>query len=103
MKYIGLDYLGPLHVKVGNVIEKMWICLFTCLAIRAIHLELVKGLSAPLFLDCLKRFVARRGKPKLIVSDNAPQFRLVKSVLDMQWNTIFQSNEVLDYFSYEKM
>ena len=82
-QYIGLDYLGPLCVKVGNVIEKMWICLFTCLAIRAVHLELVKGLSAPLFLDCLKRFVVRRGKPKLILSDNAPQFRLVKSVLDM--------------------
>ena len=70
----------------------MWICLFTCLVNRAVHLELVKELSAPLFMDGLKRFVARRSKPKLIVSDNAPQFLLVKSVLDMQWSTVFQSN-----------
>ena len=57
-EYIGLDYLGPLCVKEENVIEKMWICLSTCLAIRAVHLEQVKDLSAPLFLDCLKSFVA---------------------------------------------
>ena len=100
-QYIGLDYFGPLRVKEGNGIEKMWICLFTCLAVRAIHLELVKGLSAPLFLDCLKRFIARRGKPKLIISDNAPQFRLVKTTLDMEWNKTFKSSEVLDYFSHE--
>ena len=64
----------------------MWICLFTCQAVQAVHLELVKGLSAPLFLECLKRFIARRGKPKLIISDNAPQFQLVKTTLDMEWN-----------------
>ena len=87
-QYIGLDYLGPIRVKEGNVIQKMWICLFTCLAIRAVHLELVKGLSAEMFLDCLRRFVARRGKPRLIISDNAPQFRLIKSTVDWQWNKI---------------
>ena len=61
----------------------------------------MKGLSAPLFLDCLKRFIARRGKPKLIISDNAPIFRLVKTTLDMEWNKTFKSNEILDYFSHE--
>ena len=100
-QYIGLDYLGPLRVKEGKGIEKMWVCLFTRLAVRAVHLELVKGLSAPLFLDYLKRFIARRGKPKLIISDNAPQFRLVKTMLDMEWNKTFKSNKLLDYFSHE--
>jgi hypothetical protein len=28
------------------------------------------------------RFIARRGKPKQIISDNAPQFKLVKSTVD---------------------
>ena len=31
--YVGLDYLGPLQVKEGNTVQKMWICLFTCLAV----------------------------------------------------------------------
>ena len=79
------SYLGPLHVKEGNTVQMMWICLFTCLAMRAIYLELVKGLSAQLFLDCLRHFIARRGKPTTIISDNAPQFRLVQTALDQQW------------------
>ena len=99
--YVGLDYLGPIQVKEGNTVTKMWICLFTCLAVRAIHLELVKGLSAQLFLDCLRRFIARRGKPSLIISDNAPQFRLVKSVLDHQWMNVYRDETVLNFFSYE--
>jgi len=72
-------------VKEGGAIQKMWIYLYTCLTIRAVHLELIRGLSAQQFLDCLKRFVARRGRPLLIISDNAPQFRLVKTVLDQQY------------------
>ena len=80
-QYVGLDYLGPLRVKEGEPVEKMWVCLFTCLSIRAVYLELVRGLSAQQFLDCLRRFVARRGRPHMIISDNAPQFRLVKTVI----------------------
>ena len=79
----------------------MWICLFTCLAIRAIHLELVRGLSAQQFLDCLRRYISRRGRPEIIISDNAPQFKLVKTVLDQQWNKIFRSEEVLSFYSDE--
>ena len=99
--YVGLDYLGPIQVKEGNGVVKMWVCLSTCLAVRAIHLELVKGLSAQLFLDCLRCFIARRGKPSFIISDNAPQFRLVKSVLDHQWMNVYKDETVLNFFSYE--
>ena len=79
----------------------MWICLFTCLAIRATHLELVRGLSAQQFLDCLRRYISRRGRSEIIISDNAPQFKLVKTVLDQQWNKIFRSEEVLSFYSDE--
>ena len=60
-QYIGLHYPGSICVKEGGVIEKMWIYLFTCFGVRAVHLELVKGISAQQFLDCLRRFIARRG------------------------------------------
>ena len=60
-QFIGLDYLGPINVKEGESVGKMWVCLFTYLSIRAVHLELVKGLSAQMFLDCLRRFISRRG------------------------------------------
>ena len=58
-QFIGLDYLGPISVKEGSSVVKMWICLFTCLAVRAVHLEMVKGLSAEVFLDCVRRFISR--------------------------------------------
>jgi len=63
-QYIGLDYLEPLYVKQGTELKKVWICLFTCLSIRAVHMEWVLGLTAAQFLNCLRRFVARRGRPR---------------------------------------
>ena len=100
-QYVWLDYLGPLRVKEGESVEKMWVCLFTCLAIRAVHLELVCRLSAQQFLDCLRRFVARRGRPYLIISDNAPHFTLDKTVIHQQWHAVFTDKEVLSYYSNE--
>ena len=55
--------------------NKVWICLFTCCVTRAVHLELVLDLSAVTFIRCLKRFAARRGLPRKIVSDNAKTFK----------------------------
>ena len=102
-QFIGLDYLGPICVKEGGVVEKMWICLFTCLSVRAVHLKLVKGLTAQQFLDYVRRFVARRGRPQLIISDSAPQFKLVQAVLDREWNTVFRNDDVLSFFSRERI
>ena len=101
-QYTGLDYFGPLYIKRGNHVDrrKVQVCLFTCVALRAIHLEIVADLSAEEFLLALRHFYARRGKPQQIVLDNAPQFKLTKSSVDVAWeNTYVQwiqmSNQVL--------
>ena len=47
---------------------------FVCLAVEAIHLELVKSLSTEAFITTLKRFIARRGRPKAIYSENGTNF-----------------------------
>ena len=41
IQFVGLDYLGPVYVKAHDDLNKIWICLFTCLSVRAIHLEWV--------------------------------------------------------------
>ena len=64
--FTGLDYLGPLYIKENGRIQKTWVCLFTCLAVRAVHLELARNMSAEQFLLCLRRFIARRGQPTKI-------------------------------------
>ena len=80
-QYSSLDYFGPLYIKCRNHADrkKVWVCLFTCVAVRAIYLEIVADLSAEEFPLALRRFIARRGKPQQIVLDNAPQFKLTKS------------------------
>ena len=85
----------------GAEIIKTWICLFTCLAVRAIHLEWVKNLTPKQFLSCLRRFVARRGKPQLIISDNAPQFKVVKVAIDKQWKYVMLDKDVRHYIKEE--
>ena len=98
-QYVGLDYLGPLLVKEGKEVVKVWVCLFTCLTVRAIHLEWVMNLTPDQFLSCLRRFVARRGKPQLIICDNAPQFKVVKTAVDRQWQQLMVDEDVRQYVS----
>uniref|UniRef100_A0A1I7VKP2 Integrase catalytic domain-containing protein n=1 Tax=Loa loa TaxID=7209 RepID=A0A1I7VKP2_LOALO len=78
--YVGVDYFGPLSIK-GNVPTKRWIILFTCFTTRAMHLELAEDQSAETFLHAIRRFVARRGYPGLILSDNATQFQAFKTII----------------------
>ena len=98
-QFIGVDYLGPVLVKEGNEVIKTWICLFTCLSIHTIHLEWVKNLTPDQFLSCLRRFVARRGKPQLVISNNASQFKVVKTAVDRQWKQLMLDKEVSHYIT----
>ena len=67
---VGLDFLGPVQVRKFRKTEKRYILLVTCLATRAIHLEIAESLETSSFLMALRRFIARRGCPKIIWSDN---------------------------------
>ena len=73
---VGVDFAGPLFATCcKDRTDKVYIALFSCCVTRAIHLELVRDLSAETFLCCCRRFVTRRGVPSLIVSDNANTFK----------------------------
>ena len=74
----GIDYAGPLYLKSG---EKVWFSLFTCCAVRAVHLELVPDLTAKAFICCLKRFSGRRGIPQRLLSDNSKTFKSASRIL----------------------
>ena len=95
-QHTGVDNLGPFKVKAlnGSVI-KLWVCLFTCFASRAVHLEWMLGMSTSDFLQAFRRFVARRGHPSSVYSDNAPQFKLARDTLAYQWHALLSSNQVV--------
>ncbi|XP_060649602.1 uncharacterized protein LOC132786893 [Drosophila nasuta] len=79
--YTGVDYFGPIDIVVGRRHEKRWGVLFTCLTIRAVHLDIATSLSTDSFLCILKAFIARRGCPRRMMSDNGTNFRGASRVL----------------------
>ncbi len=85
----GMDYYGPVEVKVMRPSLKRWCCLFTCLSTRAVHIEVVPNLEAKTCLAAITRFINRRGKPQTIISDNGTNFvgaaKEIKQYLD-DWN-----------------
>ena len=73
----GIDFAGPFHIKLKGTLkstEKVYISLFVCFATKAIHLEIVSSLTTEACIAALKRFVARRGVPAAIFSDNGTNF-----------------------------
>ena len=72
--FTGLDFFGPLLTKLARKEFKRYGCVFTCLCSRAIHLEMAYDLSTESFLCALSRFIARRGRPSEIFSDNGTNF-----------------------------
>lgn len=99
--YTGVDYLGPMYVKSNQEARKVWICLYTCLVTRAIHLELMMDMTTEQFLLGLRRFIARHGKPVEITSDNAAHFKLASEVIDKVWDNILGDEEITTYVSNE--
>ncbi|XP_076764827.1 uncharacterized protein LOC143431770 [Xylocopa sonorina] len=54
--------------------HKAYVAVFVCLAVKAVHLELVSDLTSEGFIAALKRFIARRRLCKAIYSDNGRNF-----------------------------
>ena len=72
----GLDFAGPLTLKssMSRSTQKAYIFIFVCFATKAVHIELVSALTSAACIGGLKRFVARRGLPSTIFSDNGSNF-----------------------------
>ncbi|XP_055604271.1 uncharacterized protein LOC129752524 [Uranotaenia lowii] len=71
---VGIDYFGPYNIKIGRSRVKRWVALFTCLVVRAVHLEAVTSLSTESCKLAIRRFIARRGPPAKIYTDNGTNF-----------------------------
>ncbi|XP_055615232.1 uncharacterized protein LOC129761532 [Toxorhynchites rutilus septentrionalis] len=82
--YVGLDFFGPLTVKLGRSNVKRWVALFTCLTIRAVHVEVAHNLTTDSCVKCIRRFICRRGSPAEIYSDNGTNFQGAERLLREQ-------------------
>ncbi|XP_073821661.1 uncharacterized protein [Musca autumnalis] len=68
-------------ILVGRHKEKRWGVLFTCLTVRAIHIEVAHSLDTSSCIMCIQNFISRRGSPKEIYTDNGTNFKSVERML----------------------
>ncbi|XP_057335449.1 uncharacterized protein LOC130674197 [Microplitis mediator] len=82
---VGVDYCGPFILKEKKFRNraqiKSYVAVFVCLAVKAVHLELITDLTSEGFLSALRRFVSRRGLCQDIYSDNGTNFVGANNIL----------------------
>ena len=97
---VGVDFAGPIAYKISKKKEgKAYILLFACSLTRAVHLELLTDQTTEGFIRCLKRFIARRGRPNKIYSDNGRSF-----VSAAKWlKSIMKNEKTQDYLAHHNI
>ena len=76
---VGIDTFGPWMIvarktRGGLAESKRWAIIFTCLATRAVHIEVVEDMTSSAFINSLRRFMAIRGPIKELRSDRGTNF-----------------------------
>jgi len=106
--YCAVDYFGPFIVKDGRKELKRYGVLFTCLASRAIHLEIANSLETDSFINALRRFISRRGPIPQLRSDQGTNFvgarkELTQALAEIDHEKIKTTllEEKYDWFSFK--
>ena len=98
-EHTGMDYTGHLFVRDPETKKsvKMYVLLYTCLNIRAIHLDLIPDMSTRSFLMSFLRFTNLYGIPASIYTDNAKSFMAGGKILA----DALSSNAFQEHLSYQ--
>ena len=95
---------GPLIINKGRKKLKRYVAKFTCLASRAVHIEITNSVDTDSFILALRRFIARLDNIRRITSENGTNFvgadnELKKAFSEMNHQQIqhFLANTVADY------
>ena len=72
--YCGVDCFGPFYNREGRKEHKRYGLLFTCMASRAVHIEILEDMTTDAFIKALRCFIALRGAVKQVRSDQGSNF-----------------------------
>lgn len=95
---VGVDLAGPFSVKCAahrsTKFSKIYAAIFVCMATKCVHIKVLSALFTEAFVATLDRFIARRGVPSVVFSDNATNFVGTSNLLsasrsrDINWQFI---------------
>ena len=97
---VGVDFAGPIKYRLrANTEGKAYLVLYACCLTRGVYLDLLPSLETSKFLTSLKGFIARRGRPSVIYSDNGSTFKaaaqwLKKVRRDEKFNNCLAQQEI---------
>lgn len=94
-QHVGIDYTGSIFVKDSKGFKKMYLLIFTCLNVRAVHIELVPDMNTNTLVLAIIRFTNIYGIPTHIYSDNAKSFIAGCDVM----KEIFMASEFSEHYS----
>ena len=88
--YCGIDMFGPFTVRDGRKERKRYGALFTCLSLRAVHIEVTHNMTTDSFIMYLRRLIGRRGYVRMIRTDGETNFvgasaELIESFQEMNY------------------
>jgi len=86
--HTGVDFFGPMFVTVNRGVQKRWGVLFTCLTVRAIHIEIAASLDTDSCILCIRNFINIRGTPAEFYSDNGTNMKAADKVLREEFEKI---------------
>lgn len=100
----GLDYAGPFLTRPRKVRDKTrfktYLCVFVCMVTKAVHLEILTDMTRDCFVACLDRFIARRGVPLEMFSDQGTTFIAANKLLKEGFKSLFSSDQLPLYSKY---
>ena len=105
---IGVDFAGPIKYQVTKKMEgKAYLALYACGLTRGVYLDLLPSLETSKFLTSLKGFIARRGRPRVIYSDNGSTFKaaadwLRKAMKDEKFHTCLSKLDIAWRFNLSR-
>ena len=105
---IGVDYAGPIWYWVSKQWEgKAYVLLYACSLTQGIYLDLLPNLETEECLKSFKQFIARRGRPEQIYSDNSRTFigaaNWIRAVMKDEWlQTYLSINQIKWQFNLSR-
>lgn len=106
--FTGCDFAGPFSIKLNETrnasTTKGYVALFICLTTKAVHFEVVGDMSTAEYLMALENFIARRGIPSTMYTDNGTNFvGGEKEIRELHAQFMSQTNAITRMFATNRI